>query len=48
MFNIYRAERVLHDEQSQTLEAQKEQKRMVAQISMLFKYFYQFLYRKER
>ena len=36
MFNIYRAERVLHEEQNQTLEAQKEQKRMVAQISMLF------------
>lgn len=48
MFNIYRAERVLHEEQNQTLEAQKEQKRMVAQISMLFKYFNQILYRKER
>lgn len=33
MFNIYRAERVLQDEQSQTLEAQKEQKRLVNQIS---------------
>ena len=48
MFNIYRAERVLHEEQNQTLEAQKEQKRMVAQISMFIKCLFDITNRKER